>query len=167
MTGGGGDIQAEKRRNVVLDVVATAKSLWTGASLPGWVEKLAQSLLLSNASPSSDDESLADLDPDLNDEDVSSFCERHFVRFVNSSKGGELNRKNLTLSESDDRSIGILFSSRPFSIIMCKRSGQLGLLCSAVIFLLEVALDLWALQHFAAGDVTSAWAAFYVTLIRS
>ena len=109
---------------------------------------VVQSMLLSRARWCSDDESLAELDPDPQSEDSQAFCERHFVRFISRSRGGGLDMKNRLLAESEDRSIGILFSSRPFSIIMCKREGQLGLVGSALIFLSELALNIWAIRKF-------------------
>ena len=125
------------------------------AAHDGWLGGVARSLLLSQqVGGGREDEALAALDPDEYGEDPDAFCERHFTRFVTGSVCGSLDRKNRELAASEDRAIGILFSSRPFSIVMSKPAGQLGLLVSALIFLAELALNAWAVQYFAflSGD---------------
>ena len=120
-------------------------------------EKPTSDVALANCNPTLTNigkESTKDRELSL-EEEIDLVCEEYYFHLVTNPRGANLDTRSLIFSKIEDKSIWILFSSRPVSMTLSKPWGQLLFVSMSLQYLLEYILNLLAILY--VSDLKAAY----------
>ena len=80
------------------------------------------------------------------EDEISEICENFFVQAVTNPRGEDLDTRNLILSKAADRSIWIMYTSRPVSLILSLTWFQIAFLLFGISMIVDGAVNIWNIE---------------------